>query len=104
MQYNVRTGFRKTKKPYEYEGKRLELAKEIIQKENPDILILNEAYFESKNSSGILMNYQEIFNFPFYAHGNFKNGLIPFWGNVVLSKFPIARVINKSKGLSGLFP
>jgi endonuclease/exonuclease/phosphatase family metal-dependent hydrolase len=103
MQYNIRTGFRKTEKPYEYEGERLKLAKEIIKKENPDILILNEAYFESENESGILMDYQKIFNFPFYAHGNYKKGLSPFWGHAILSKFPIEESINKSEGLAGLF-
>lgn len=103
MQYNIRTGFRKTEKPYEYEGERLKLAKKIVKKENPDILILNEAYFESKNEAGILMNYQKIFNFPFYTHGNYKRGLSPFWGHSVLSKFPIEYSLNKSEGLAGLF-
>lgn len=103
MQYNIRTGFRKTEKPYEYEGERINLAKKIVKKENPDILILNEAYFESKNEAEILMNYQKIFDFPFYAHGNYKKGLSPFWGHAILSKFPITESLNNSEGLAGLF-
>lgn len=103
IQYNIRTGFRKIEKPYDYEENRLELAKKIIKNENPDILILNEAYFESKNKSKILMDYQKIFGFPFYAHGNYENGLSPFWGHALLSKYPIIEALNKSKGLAGLY-
>ena len=103
MQYNIRTGFRKTEKPYNYEENRIHIAKNIIKKEDPDVLILNEAYFESKNKSGILMDYQKIFGFPFYAHGNYKNGPNPFWGHALLSKYPIIESLNKSRGLAGLF-
>ncbi len=103
MQYNIRTGFRTFNEPYDYEGDRIELAKKIIRKEKPDILILNEAYFESKNKIEILMDYQKIFGFPFYAHGNYENGLSLFWGDALLSKYPITEVTNKSKGMAGLF-
>lgn len=102
MQYNIRTGFRKLERPYDFEGKRMVYAKKIIKKENPDILILNEAYFESKNKSGIIMDYQKIFGFQYYAHGNYKKGLSPYWGHAILSKFPIIKEINKSQGHSGL--
>jgi endonuclease/exonuclease/phosphatase family metal-dependent hydrolase len=101
MQYNIRTGFRNTEKPYDFEGNRMELVKEVVKKEKPDILVLNEAYFESKNRSGILMDYQKIFNFPFYAHGNYKYGFSPFWGNAILSKYPIIEIENKNKGFIG---
>ena len=49
------------------------------------------------------MDYQGIFNFPFYTHGNYKKGLSPFWGHAILSKFPLKESINKSEGLAGLF-
>ena len=103
MQYNIRTGFRKTEKPYDYEENRIDFAKQVIKKENPDVLILNEAYFESKNKSGIFMDYQKIFGFSFYVHGNYKRDLSPFWGHALLSKYPIIESLNKSKGLAGLF-
>jgi len=103
MQYNIRTGFRNTEKPYDFEGERIKFAQKIIKKENPDILILNEAYFESKNKSNIIMDYSKIFGFPFYAHGNYTKGLSPFWGHALLSKYPITKALNKSKGLAGLF-
>ena len=103
MQYNIRTGFRSIEKPYNYELDRIDLAKEIVRKENPDILILNEAYFESENESKILMDYQKVFKFPFYVHGNSKEGLSPFWGCALLSKYPIIEVNNKNRGLGGFF-
>lgn len=101
IQFNIRTGFRVTEKPYSLEAKRMKYAKKLIRKENPDILLINEAYFESKNKSGILVNYREIFNYPYYAHGNYKNGLSPFWGSAILSKFPITKIKNKNRGLGG---
>jgi endonuclease/exonuclease/phosphatase family metal-dependent hydrolase len=103
MQYNIRTGFRKLEEPYPLEGKREELAKKIVKKENPDVLVLNEAYFESKNESGILTDYQKLFGFKYYAHGNYVGGLSPFWGCAVLSKYPIVNIKNKNKGLAGYF-
>lgn len=103
MQYNIRTGFRKTQRPYELDGDRIVHAIKAVKRENPDILILNEAYFERKNSSGILMDYKKIFDFPFYAHGNYKNGLSPFWGHALLSKYPIKILLNKGTGFAGLF-
>jgi endonuclease/exonuclease/phosphatase family metal-dependent hydrolase len=103
MQYNVLTGFRKLEEPYNLEGNRLELAKKIISKENPDILLLNEAYFETKNDSGILMDYQKLFGFKYYVHGNYIGGLSPFWGCVVLSKYPILESENKNKNKRGHF-
>lgn len=100
MQFNIRTGFRITNKPYSFEGNRLEYAKKLVEKENPDILTINEAYFETKNN-GILMDYKKIFNYPYYAHGNYKKGECPFWGSAVLSKFPIVSLNNKNVGLTG---
>lgn len=102
IQYNIKSGFRNTKKPYLLERKREKLAQKIIERENPDILILNEAYFESKNKSKILMDYQKIFKFPFYAHGNYNNGLISFWGNALLSKYPIIKIENENKRFMGI--
>ncbi len=101
MQFNIRTGFRIADEPYSLEGKRLEYAKKLINNEKPDILAINEAYFESENKSGILVNYQDIFNYPYYTHGNYKGGLSPFWGSAILSKFPIIGSENNNKGLGG---
>ena len=101
MQYNIRTGFRNEKPPFCFEANRLLLAQKIVKKLNPDILLLNEAYFESDNSAGILMNYGALFHFPHYAHGNYKKGMSPFWGSALLSKYPIVKIENKNAGLKG---
>jgi endonuclease/exonuclease/phosphatase family metal-dependent hydrolase len=97
MQYNILAGFRKFEKPYTLEENRLKSAQKIVEKEDPDILALNEAYFESENKSAILMDYQKIFDFPFYAHGNHENKMNFFWGNCILSKHPIIFEENLSK-------
>ena len=102
IQYNIRTGFRHLESPFKYEKNRKKIAIKIIKRENPDILILNEAYFESKNSSGIIMDYQKIFKFNYYKHIHNKKGLIQFRGDAVLSKFPIISAKNKSKGMNDL--
>ena len=102
MQYNIKVGFHTGKEPFKLEKDRLKLAQKIVKKENPDILMINEAYFESKNKSKILMDYQEIFGFSYYVHSNHKKSLSPFWGDAILSKYPIVNKENLSYGHKAL--
>ena len=73
---------------------RIELAKKIIKIENPDILCLTEGLFGMKNYTGVYIDYQKMFNYP-YIDIRFSN--------IILSKYPIvySEEIKKNGG-SGL--
>ena len=86
MNYNILHGFYQTAYPFELEKNRLEKAKQIVKKENPDILILTEACYGGKNIFGIFMDYKKIFN---YKYGYFGKWGEFEWGNMILSKYPI---------------
>ncbi len=97
MCYNIKRGFRELEPPHKSEEKRKKLAQKVVEKENPDVLVLNEAYFIGKNSK-IKEDYQKIFPFKYYKAGEHKKGLLPFWGDAVLSKYPITDFQNLSYG------
>ena len=69
---------------YVMDETRLNLAKSLISRLSPDILVLNEALWCSLHNEK-LMNYAEIFGFP-YSYGHIYDGA---WGNIILSRFPI---------------
>ncbi len=87
MTYNVLLGFH-TYPNQMLEKYRLENAKKIIAAEDPDILLLEEAFYATKNATGLLLDYQKELNYPFVAIGTYGD----FQGNVILSKYP---VVNK---------
>lgn len=86
MNYNILHGFHNINPPFQLEEKRLEAAKKIISKENPDILILTEACYGGPNPFNINMDYKKIFN---YLYGYFGKWGENEWGNFLLSKYPI---------------
>ncbi len=93
INYNILHGFHTSSKPFELEKERLENVKKLISSENPDILILTEACYGEENKYDILMDYQEIFKFPYYFYG----GRNIEWGSAILSKYPIIKSENLSE-------
>ena len=64
----------------------MELAKKVVDKENPDIIVLTEACYGGPNSFNVNMDYQKIFNYPYGYFGKWGEYE---WGNFLLSKYPI---------------
>ena len=94
--YNILTGFyddkRKGKKgKFVHNIQRQRAAKELIEKENPDILILTEICWLKKNFLKIKQNYKKIFDYKYRIFGSD----VPFenvdWGVGILSRFPIIK-------------
>ena len=88
IEYNVLNGFCGDKTPYKLNEKRLSLFIKFVKKENPDILILTEAYFfpfAKKDSLADLdKTFRDLYNENSdLAHNYFR------WAPVILSKFEI---------------
>lgn len=90
MSYNIERGFHTL--DHILDKDRLHAAQRAVKRVQPDVLALTEACYGGKNSQGIRMNYQAIFNFP---HGQF-GGYPTFgsWrgdegGNCLLSRLPM---------------
>lgn len=85
LSYNILLGFHKNATSnYEFEKKRLDAVKKIIKEEKPDILGLNEAFFNAPNKHNISMNYREIFGYKYSVNG------MHFWdGTTILSNIPL---------------
>lgn len=99
ISYNILHGFYtyyNPNKPLIFERERLDAAQKLIKKENPDILLLNEACFGVKNKTKILMNYKKIFDFPYYFYAQAKPKENE-WGSAFLSKYPIINIKNLSE-------
>jgi endonuclease/exonuclease/phosphatase family metal-dependent hydrolase len=86
MSYNVLHSFRKLEPPYALEKDRLKLVQKIVKAENPDVLGLPEAGFNTPNLQEIFMDYQKLFGFPYAVSCPAGNE----WGCVLLSRYPIA--------------
>jgi endonuclease/exonuclease/phosphatase family metal-dependent hydrolase len=93
MQYNILDGFYKevSDEVYKLEKKRLNAAIEIVKREKPNVLILNEAGFspsqeENAKKLGVKVNnYAKLFGYLYSFYGKrSKTG-----GCAVLSNFPI---------------
>ena len=95
MTWNVLYGFHKysedMKRP-KLETERLECAKAVVKRENPDILVLTEACFAMHNSYREVLDYKREFKFPYAAYGQWQDE----WGNMVLSKYPLTSEIKKA--------
>lgn len=88
MTYNIERGFHS--KNHILEKERLLAAQKAIKEINPDILSLTEACYGTENSQGILMDYQELFDFPYIKYGGYpvfgpRKG--DEGGNCILSKY-----------------
>ena len=94
MQYNIAVGFHSIGLVFERE--RMIHAKKLVKKEDPDILIINEASFGEKDSSGRYVDYRKLFKFPYFAYIPNKHSRI---GNAIaiFSKFSIESSRNFSK-------
>jgi len=84
MQYNIFGGFYTSNEPYTYEPKREKAALEVIKQEDPDILTICEARFNSPNKFGILRDYKKIFGYPYCYLTSYKERS----GMGIFSKFP----------------
>ncbi len=86
--YNIMNGFCNDNPPFKIDSERMNSALEIIKEQDPDILILTEAYFWPFAKMADLANLPEIFDglyneYASLAHGYFR------WAPVILSKHPI---------------
>ena len=85
LTYNILNGFCPQEQLFKIQKDRLKKAVQIIRKENPDILVLLEAYFwsfakQTKNFGKFLEN---MYRLQVPAEHNFR------WAPVILSKFTI---------------
>lgn len=100
LQYNVREGFRNTKAPYSLEKERLVAAKKLVKKEKPDILVLNESYFNQaylgEGVDDLVIDYAKEFGFKHVINVRCEQGLNPYSGSTLLSKFPIVETVDKT--------
>ncbi|MDP3881823.1 MAG: endonuclease/exonuclease/phosphatase family protein [Nanoarchaeota archaeon] len=91
--YNILTGLCNKGKNGDYHknSKREILVKEVIKKENADIVILSEVCFLRKNKSAVLQNYKKIFGYAYWFGATDNYFAEIDWGVGVLSKFPIVK-------------
>lgn len=85
MNYNILHGFHQNSAPFKLEHGRLNSARELIARNDPDLLMLTEACYGTRNPFGFILNYRTVFQFPYGAvagWGNYE------WGNCLLSKYP----------------
>jgi endonuclease/exonuclease/phosphatase family metal-dependent hydrolase len=87
MTYNILNGLCNESSPYKIQRNRLKILSSVIEKENPDVLVLCEAFlwpFAKKNSLKDMSKiFGSLYNFYASADYNFR------WAPIVLSKFPI---------------
>ena len=91
MTWNIHRGFHN--RDHVLEEHRLAAAKEIINKESPDVLALVEACYAKHNSTNILLDYPRIFGFPNSFAANYpKFGRLSddIGANCLLSHYPIS--------------
>lgn len=86
VNYNLLNGVCHEEKPFNLDKKRLFLVAKVLEKENPDILILTEAYLWPFAKKDKLNNYPDLFdnlcNLYAPAQNQFR------WAPVVFSRFP----------------
>lgn len=90
MTYNIERGFHSQNHVLEQE--RMHAAQRAVREVHPDFLALTEACYGGKNSQGILINYQDIFGFPYGCFGGypfFGPGRGDEGGNCLLSQIPL---------------
>ncbi|MEK6818913.1 MAG: endonuclease/exonuclease/phosphatase family protein [Nanoarchaeota archaeon] len=87
MNYNILNGICNEEKPFILDEKRLAKIVKILQKEDPDILVLTEAYFWPFAKKDNLENYSNLFNNFCKLYAPAQNQFR--WAPVVFSRFPI---------------
>ena len=90
MSYNIERGFHNS--DHLFQEQRLQAAQRAVRQVNPDLLALTEACYGGPNSHGIIMNYQQLFQFPYGQWGGYRvfgprGG--DHGGNALLSQFPL---------------
>ncbi len=90
MAYNIERGFHS--RNHTLEEQRLEAAQRAVQLVNPDLLALTEACYGGPNSKNIIMDYAQLFGFPYAHFGSFpsfgpRKG--DEGGNCLLSRLPM---------------
>lgn len=95
LEYNIQNGFCTEKAPFKFQKNRLLKASKIIQKENPDILILCEGFYWPFAKKVSMKNIKKTFDkmYNIYAPQDYQFR----WAPVILSKFPIIEYENLSK-------
>ncbi len=88
MNYNILNGFCNDFPPFKMDSKRMNDAIEVIKEQNPDILILTEAFFwpfaKKINMNNLDSTFKELYNDnTSLAYNSFR------WAPVVLSKYPV---------------
>jgi exonuclease III len=86
--YNILNGFCNDNPPFKIDSKRVKSALEIIAEQNPDILILTEAYFWPFAKKVDLENLREVFSELYNEYTSLANGYFR-WAPIILSKYPI---------------
>lgn len=86
--YNILNGFCNDNPPFKIDSKRMKSALEIIAEQNPDILILTEAYFWPFAKKVNLKNLPEIFRGLYNEYTSLAKGYFR-WAPIVLSRYPI---------------
>ncbi len=82
MTYNVFLGFHKN---HELQQNRLDAAKTLVKRNDPDILLLQEAFYAAPNTKSLIVDYQKEFSYPYAAIASWGD----YGGNVILSRYPI---------------
>lgn len=90
MAYNIERGFHS--RDHTLEQQRLEAAQRTVKLVNPNLLALTEACYGGPNSQNIIMNYAQLFGFPYAHFGSFpefgpRRG--DEGGNCLLSRLPM---------------
>src|SRR3990172_7365359 len=90
IEYNILNGFCDDNPPFKVDTARMNNAINIIKKQNPDILILTEAYFWPFAKRVNLANLHSVFKnlydkYASLAHWQFR------YAPIILSKYPIEK-------------
>ncbi len=93
MTYNIERGFHS--RDHHLEEHRLLAAQRAVREVNPDLLAITEACYGRENSKGILMDYQRIFDFPYFhfaGYQHFGPNRGDEGGNCLLSRLPMSAI------------
>ncbi len=87
MTYNLWRGL--CSKEHILEPERLAAAQHVVSLEKPDLLALTEACYGGPNSTGMFLDYQNLFGYPYGFFGGYDSFQGGDWGgNMFLSRFP----------------
>ena len=90
MSYNILFGFQDKdtqNKPTVLNPRRLEEAKEVVRGENPDVLVLCEAFFGDLAKYPKGMDYKKLFGYPHMLGAWYEE----YNGQVILSRYPFRK-------------